>query len=196
MSTLLVFAGPNGSGKSTVTSGFDVIGEYVNADLIKAELNCSDVEAAQIAEKTRRYFLERGTDFTFETVLSTPRNLDLMSEAKAKGYRVICIYILTVDPQINIDRVALRVKNHGHDVPKDKIVSRYHRALRLFPKLFKVCDELYVFDNSVDSEQAEKSLVLSFVNEKLTTFSHPLWSKERLIHLIQGTYPEHLDCGE
>jgi len=29
---VLVFAGPNGSGKSTVTKGFDIIGEYINAD--------------------------------------------------------------------------------------------------------------------------------------------------------------------
>ena len=32
---VLVFAGPNGSGKSTVTKGFDIIGEYINADEIK-----------------------------------------------------------------------------------------------------------------------------------------------------------------
>ena len=29
---VLVFAGPNGSGKSTATKGFDIIGEYINAD--------------------------------------------------------------------------------------------------------------------------------------------------------------------
>ena len=28
----LVFAGPNGSGKSTITSYFDVVGRYTNAD--------------------------------------------------------------------------------------------------------------------------------------------------------------------
>ncbi len=33
--SVLVFAGPNGSGKSTVTKGFDIIGEYINADDIK-----------------------------------------------------------------------------------------------------------------------------------------------------------------
>ena len=32
---VLVFAGPNGSGKSTVTKGFNIIGEYINADEIK-----------------------------------------------------------------------------------------------------------------------------------------------------------------
>lgn len=29
---LLLFAGPNGSGKSTITSHFDTVGEYTNAD--------------------------------------------------------------------------------------------------------------------------------------------------------------------
>ena len=33
---VLVFAGPNGSGKSTVTTYFDKVGTYTNADFIVA----------------------------------------------------------------------------------------------------------------------------------------------------------------
>lgn len=50
---VLVFAGPNGSGKSTVTKGFDIVGEYINADEIKKIKNCSDLEAAQFATALR-----------------------------------------------------------------------------------------------------------------------------------------------
>ena len=49
--SILVIAGPNGSGKSTVTKGLPVIGLYVNADEIKKAAKCSDLEAAQEAEK-------------------------------------------------------------------------------------------------------------------------------------------------
>lgn len=38
---VLVFAGPNGSGKSTVTKGFRIIGEYINADGIKKKEKCT-----------------------------------------------------------------------------------------------------------------------------------------------------------
>ena len=80
--SILVIAGPNGSGKSTVTKGLPVIGLYVNADEIKKASKCSDLEAAQEAEMIRRALLEAGQDFTFETVLSTDRNLLLLEEAK------------------------------------------------------------------------------------------------------------------
>ena len=48
---IIVFAGPNGSGKSTVTRIAKVVQPYINADDIKTALNCSDLEAAQVAEK-------------------------------------------------------------------------------------------------------------------------------------------------
>lgn len=75
---IVVFAGPNGSGKSTVTRLAKVIEPYINADDIKKSLNCSDLEAAQKATQMREGYLEKGIGFTFETVLSTRRNLDLL----------------------------------------------------------------------------------------------------------------------
>ena len=50
---ILVFAGPNGSGKSTVTSQVQVVGTYINADAIKADSGCTDLEAVQEAEALR-----------------------------------------------------------------------------------------------------------------------------------------------
>ncbi|MBR3991416.1 MAG: zeta toxin family protein, partial [Clostridia bacterium] len=125
MPRLLVFAGPNGSGKSTITERIRIIGKYVNADEIKRQLDCSDLESAVVAEATREYLLKNKKDFTFETVLSTSRNIDLMERAKAAGYQVVCIYILTKNPEINISRVRNRVKNGGHDVPDEKIRERF-----------------------------------------------------------------------
>ena len=87
MPGILVFAGPNGSGKSTITSEIDIVGQYVNANEIKKDLNCSDLEAAQIADKTREYLLDNYMDFTFETVLSTMSKIKFLSRAKAQGYR-------------------------------------------------------------------------------------------------------------
>lgn len=188
--TMLVFAGPNGSGKSTITAGIKVIGEYINADLIQRELGCEALEAAQIATKTREYFLSKGTSFTFETVMSTPEKIDFLKQAREKGYKIICIYVLTYDPAINIKRVKKRVINGGHDVPVEKIVNRYKRALRLLPKLFEICDELYVFDNSLDSSLAERSMILSIANGKPEVRTTKIWTAERLKSLLNGSYPD------
>lgn len=48
---VVVFAGPNGSGKSTFTKLLKPQMDYINADEIKKCLKCSDLEAAQLAEK-------------------------------------------------------------------------------------------------------------------------------------------------
>lgn len=37
-------------------------------------------------------------------------------------------------------RVKVRKASGGHDVPGDKIISRYHKALKLIPELLGICD--------------------------------------------------------
>lgn len=41
-----------------------------------------------------------------------------------------------------------RVESGGHDVPKDKIINRYDRALELIKELVKICDVCHIYDNS------------------------------------------------
>ncbi len=189
MAKMIVFAGPNGSGKSTVLSMYPIVGAYVNADEIQKCLGCTSLEAAQNAERTREYYLQRGEDFTFETVLSTPRNLQLMQRAKHLGYKVTCIYILTRDPAINISRVEARARFGGHDVPKDKVLSRYVRALTLLPEVIDVCDEFYLFDNSCERGCGEPALIAHCSNGILELRPNLLWPPEQLETLIQGRYP-------
>lgn len=74
---IIVFAGPNGSGKSTVTRMANIIEPYVNADDIKRANNCSVMEAAIMADTLRNKLINEGKSFTFKTVLSTDRNLNL-----------------------------------------------------------------------------------------------------------------------
>ncbi|MDR2374148.1 MAG: zeta toxin family protein, partial [Bifidobacteriaceae bacterium] len=124
-----MFAGPNGSGKTTAARATAVVGAYINADDVQAESGCSDIEAAQQAEAVRETLFRARQDFTFETVLSTDRNLGLLRRAKAAGYEIISVFVLTADPSINVARVRARVASGGHDVPEDKIRSRYTRSL-------------------------------------------------------------------
>ena len=179
---VLVFAGPNGSGKSTVTKGFDIIGEYINADDIKKQRNCSDLEAAQFATALREDAVKNKRDFTFETVLSSPRNVELLKYAKSVGYRIEVVFVLTSDPQINVSRVAQRVKNGGHDVPKDKIVSRYHKSLDNIAKMLKIADIMWVVDNS--TEKAD--LIIYSKDNKISINETPYWNKDKIEKLIIG----------
>ena len=145
---VIAFAGPNGSGKTTITGMVKTVGEYINADDIKRTTLCTDIEAAQKAEELREKMISEKRDFTFETVLSTDRNLLLLKIAKEQGYFVRCIYVLTANADINVARVSARQAIGGHGVPEDKIRSRYSKALALIPQLVEVCDVLHVYDNT------------------------------------------------
>ena len=145
---IIVFAGPNGSGKSTITKLTKVIEPYINADEIKRTNYCSDLEAAQFAEKMRENCVANKKSFTFETVLSTDRNLKLLQRAKEQGFFIRCIYVLTSNSDINVSRVESRAAAGGHSVPEEKIRSRYTKALSLLPELVKVCDVVHIYDNS------------------------------------------------
>ncbi|MGN1402702.1 MAG: zeta toxin family protein [Ruminococcus sp.] len=145
---IIVFAGPNGSGKSTITKLANIIEPYINADDIKKVNHCSDLDAAVMADTIRNQLIDDGQSFSFETVLSTDRNLKLLLRAKEKGYFIRCIYVLTKDPEINIARIQTRKANGGHDVPNEKVIVRYDRALKLIPDLLEVCDICHIYDNS------------------------------------------------
>lgn len=145
---IVVFAGPNGSGKSTITELLKPPIVYINADEIKRIIRCSDLDAAKLAEKYREEHLSNMEEFCFETVMSTDRNLKLLRRARNKGYFIRCYYVLTVDPMINVGRVEARVNNGGHSVPREKIISRYDRALELVKDVVDVCDICHIYDNS------------------------------------------------
>lgn len=91
--------------------------------------------------------------FTIETVMSHESKLDFMRAARERGYRIYLYYISTSSPEINVGRVATRVMSGGHNVPEDKIKSRYERSLRNLHEAILLSDRAYIFDNSESSHK-------------------------------------------
>lgn len=157
---IYVIAGPNGSGKSTIVGKFREINNlesipFINADNIAStkfqhipDYDKRNLAAAKTAEWLRESMLSNRKTFMFETVLSTDRNLKFLKRAKTQNAEIITLYIITDDPQINVQRVHHRVSNGGHDVPKNKIVDRYKRCLDLLPFIIDVSDKLFLYNNS------------------------------------------------
>lgn len=101
----------------------------------------------------RRSWLTKGESFTFETVMSSDDKIDLLREARGLGYRCYLYYVCTESPAINQRRIANRVLEGGHDVPADKILSRYERSLALLPQAIGLSDRAFLFDNSGQSHR-------------------------------------------
>ncbi len=180
---VIIFAGPNGSGKSTITQMAKVGGEYINADDIKRTTLCTDLEAAVKAEELRERMINDKKDFTFETVLSTDRNVLLLQRAKEQGYFVRGIYVLTSNVDINVARVQAREALGGHGVPEEKIRSRYDKALALIPRLVEICDILHIYDNT-----REPFRIFKKRKDKYYHWKNQYWSNddiERLSGIIR-----------
>lgn len=189
---IVVFAGPNGSGKSTFTALLKPAMAYINADEIKKNLKCSDYEAAELAERQRETHLQNMEDFCFETVMSTERNIKLLSRAKEKGYFIRCYYILTADPMINVFRVQTRVEVGGHDVPEEKIISRYDRALALLKNVVAVCDICHIYDNS----EARPYRIYKKRKEESFFDECDDWTKEDIFLLTQDNSAQKKDLNK
>lgn len=176
---VLVFAGPNGSGKSTFKGFFDIVGTYTNADDMVSSTGISNEEAAVWVDKMRYRSIELKEDFTFETVLSSQYKLDILEKAKAEGYFIKCIFVLTVDASVNVARVEARVALGGHNVNKEKILSRYEKSLNNIKKLIEICDILHVYDNT-----DEPVRIIRKHKDDISIFPNDLWSEEKILSLL------------
>jgi predicted ABC-type ATPase len=130
---LIAIAGPNGAGKSTFYRAYFAHESlpFVNADVLAAQLGMDAYEAAELAERARREMFERRESFIFETVFSDPvgGKLAFLEEAVAAGYHVVLCFVGVSAPEISEERVVLRVLEGGHDVPTDKLVTRFPRTM-------------------------------------------------------------------
>lgn len=112
------------------------------------EVGVNTYFASVAADFIRQKLLLAEQSFTFETVMSSPDKVSLLEKARGRGYRTYLYFVATDDPIINISRVKHRVKTGGHDVPVDKITSRYYRSLDLLSEAIKFANRAYIFDNS------------------------------------------------
>jgi predicted ABC-type ATPase len=189
MKELYIFAGPNGSGKSTIIKAtmerLLCPGNFICPDNFVATEDKDKYEpyiaAMQKAEAARYQEIALGNSFTIETVLSTPDKLEFIRYAKRQGYKIYTEYVSTNSPEINIARVKERVKHGGHDVPTDKIISRYERCMQLMFDVICESDNAYLTDNSGDSPL----LAAQWRDGKIFIENHTDWLEKYLISKIQ-----------
>jgi predicted ABC-type ATPase len=159
----IVIAGPNGAGKTTFAREFlpkdaGVI-HFVNADLIAAGLSPLRPELAALAGGrlllTELDRLARSrADFAFESTLSGLGYLGRLQKWKAGGYRIEMVFLRLHSPQLALRRIAVRVKQGGHDVPRADVLRRFARGWRNFQASYKpLADAWAVYDNSGDHPQ-------------------------------------------
>ena len=157
---------------------------YINPDQVANEKfgdwNSQDavLKAANYCEEWRERCLREKVSFVFETVFSAEDKIDFLIRAKEAGFFIRVFFISTNHPSINASRIAKRVMEGGHDVPIRKIISRYTKSIINCESIAPLVDRLYVYDNSVNDQDAQIQFRLSNGSlEKMYVNELPTWAK-------------------
>jgi predicted ABC-type ATPase len=154
----IVVAGPNGAGKTTFAQEFlpqDArVVHFVNADLIASGLSPLRPELAAAAagrlflREIDRLARERA-DFAFETTLSGVSYAPKLERWKAAGYRIEIVFLRLESPELALKRIAARVRQGGHDVPRQAVLRRFVRGWENFVARYRALADVWsVYDNS------------------------------------------------
>lgn len=181
---VLMIAGPNGAGKTTAAMmllpTFLHIHEFVNADEIARGLNPlnSDgqaIAAGKIMLSRMQQLIDEGKSFGFESTGAGLSHLGTLKQCKAAGYVVKLAFLWLPSAEMAMKRVAIRVKNGGHNIPPNVIERRYHKGIHhLVHHYLPIADEAGIYDNS-RGELME--IAHKIPNQELQIFDGALWQK-------------------
>lgn len=165
-----MLAGPNGAGKSTFYDAFlaDSPLPFLNADIVAAKLSLDPFEAARVLDATRQRRIGDRLGFITETVFSDPygHKLKLLRDAIDADFDVTLVFIGLASAELSARRVAQRVAQGGHDVPRDRIESRFARSIANLRSAIPFVPRVEVFDNSLLDSPYRK--VTTFTAGELT----------------------------
>jgi predicted ABC-type ATPase len=176
---LVALAGPNGAGKTTFyhahlkPAGL----RFLNADEVARELEVDAYEAARVVTELRQELVRQRESFVFETVFSDPvgDKLNFLKAASQSGYTVVLCFIGLPDPETSEQRVGIRVSQGGHDVPSEKLVSRFPRTLANLKAAIRELPHVLVFDNDDLAAPFRKAAVIEGGRLVWSADSLPKW---------------------
>ena len=160
---LYIISGCNGAGKTTAS--YSVLPtlldckQFVNADEIAKGLSpfCPEsvaIQSGKLMLLRIEELLTADETFSIETTLATRSYSELVKRAQEKGYKVTLLYFWLNSPELAVERVARRVREGGHNIPKDVIYRRYEKGLKnLFNIFIPIVDSWMIVDNGVEPRE-------------------------------------------
>ena len=189
MPRLTIVIGSNGAGKSTWCRNHrDKLPEYFyNPDSIADGMGdwnnrSRQREAGEFVARRMKEHLEKRESFGFESTYSGRSRPRIVERAKKLGYEVQAVFVGTENPEINVERVAARVKNQaGHDVATSDIRRRWSAAQDNLAGTVESIDRIELLDNSGKSARCVGHID---ARGRATLLDPPEWAK-RLVADIE-----------
>ena len=180
--TLTLIAGANGSGKTTLTYWNSDIFRAIpllDPDMIGRTLQSTTpssfpIAAARQVLKSARKHISRAENFAVETTLSGKSYLQMMIDARARGFEIVLVYIGTENVEINLARIKNRVLAGGHNVPEEDVRRRSKRSFRNLPIGIQRADHTILFDNSTEEGYRLVAILSSSGNQWFNPI--PAWA--------------------
>ncbi len=172
MSNVTIFAGVNGAGKTTLyyneIERKKDFGLRINIDEIVSSFGDwrdrnDQIRASKLAIIMRNNYIRKNQSFNQETTLCGKSILRLFNELKAKNYHIDLYYVGLDSIEIAKERVKIRVAKGGHNIEPHIIEHRYYQSLENLSKILHLCDNVIVFDNSIDYKR-----IIEIKNNKQT----------------------------
>lgn len=195
MKRITMVAGPNGAGKTTVASTLIVdfkglYEDFLNADEIAKGLSPLhpegvNFEAGKLMIKRFHACVRENKSFIFESTAAGSNYGEHLKNAKNMGYEINLLFLWLLNPNQAVKRVALRVRQGGHNIPEDTIVRRYYRGLENLIKIYlPISDTALILDNSEPESGIRKTIARKEPGIGLLVEDEEIW--ERIHRDVNG----------
>lgn len=124
--------------------------------------------------------LNEDENFSFETTLATKSYRNTVLDAKKLGYKVVLLFLWLQTIELAKERVRIRVKEGGHNIPENVIERRFLKGIKnLFQIYLPIVDMCLIFDNS---EGQHELIAQKTVSEKLEIINFRKFEKLKSYH--------------
>jgi len=194
---LWIIAGPNGAGKTTLVregalSAALASCEFINPDALTFEylqeqgisswteaesspelLKATFIRAAGDSQRLLERKVEDGGSVAIESVLSTKKYCEIVKRVHELGGRFFLVYVALHSPHLSLSRVTQRSTEGGHDVPTDKLESRWKASLGLLPWFASHAHEFWILDNSEAAEGGVARMIFTGSKHRIRLLGIP-----------------------
>ncbi len=147
--------GTNGCGKSSLRNYLNLSDIQTNIDpdmlnriFMTKYPHTYPIESAKQALKMYNEALETKLNICLESTLSGHGTMQRIITTKQLGYKTVAYYIGLNSVELNLQRIALRVENGGHNIKEQTVRRRYNESASNLCKIYSYLDELHIIDNS------------------------------------------------
>lgn len=183
----LFYGGTNGSGKSSLREMEDRDIPEIDPDAIAKNFNVNITKAingraGREAIRQFKSFIANKTPFSMETTLSGNSSIRRMKDAKAANFNVVLHFVGLETPDLNVDRVAIRVANGGHHIDEMLIRKRYDEGMINLQEAFGIADKVIIFDNSGEGHLPFFVIENNNISEQLNE-NMPKWIESVILNM-------------